>query len=239
MYWCTHFLKTCPNPPESGHHHFPSTLVVVACSSDVTSVIHRSSLPQSPASSQKLNVTLYQNLRNALHEIRNSRTENKKTTQITFFLGGGGGNDLCICFRNDLYFSMTSSPTTHSHFYYLYHPLPLQQSVTIPEICSLRCCTGGLTLLRSRFRQSKSLTWCPSTKCVASLTSLYIMYPFGSRASRIGNTVCIQTNHHFKWLHYAAITKICNHCTQPITVLHTAPCGNIYHSQKVLHRKNQ
>lgn len=83
---CTYFLRKCPNLPVSGHHHFPSTSVVVTCSSDATSVIHCSSLSQWPASAQQLNVPLYQNPRNALHKIRNLQTENKKTTQVTLFL---------------------------------------------------------------------------------------------------------------------------------------------------------
>lgn len=82
---CTYFLRKCPNPRVSGHHHFPSTLVVVTCSLDATLVIPCSSLPQWPATAQQLNVPLYQNPRNAPHKIRKLQTENKETTQIILF----------------------------------------------------------------------------------------------------------------------------------------------------------
>lgn len=46
---CTYSLKMCLGPPESGHHHYPSTEAVAACSLDETSMIHCSSLSQLPA----------------------------------------------------------------------------------------------------------------------------------------------------------------------------------------------
>ena len=84
----TYFLRKCPNPPVSGHHHFPSTLVVVTCSLDATSVIHCSSLPQWPAAAQ-LNVALYQIPRNAPHNNRNLQTENNTDHTLS------GKNTIC------------------------------------------------------------------------------------------------------------------------------------------------